>query len=109
MQIEDLMERSISRRTALKAGGALALASQAMFIDRLAFTPVRPAFAAPAFSDIQFDVGAFVRPAQTFNDGVNDILYSRRPFSDYDQLVKDWQKAAGDAVRQEYMEAMSAA
>lgn len=46
---------------------------------------------------------------QTFNDGVNDILYSRRPFSDYDQLVKDWQKAAGDAVRQEYMEAMSAA
>jgi putative aldouronate transport system substrate-binding protein len=46
---------------------------------------------------------------QTFNDGVNDILYSRRPMSDYDQLVRDWQKAGGDTVRQEYMEAFAAA
>jgi len=44
---------------------------------------------------------------QTFNDGVNDILYSRRPLSDYDQLLKDWQKAAGDKMRQEYTEAMA--
>ena len=44
---------------------------------------------------------------QTFSDGVNDILYSRRPLSDYDQLVKDWQKSAGDQIRQEYVEAMA--
>jgi putative aldouronate transport system substrate-binding protein len=45
--------------------------------------------------------------SQTFNDGVNDILFSRRPMSDYDQLMRDWQKAAGDQVRQEYMTAMN--
>jgi putative aldouronate transport system substrate-binding protein len=45
---------------------------------------------------------------QTFSDGVNDILYSRRPMSDYDQLVRDWQKAAGDKMRQEYAEVMTA-
>jgi putative aldouronate transport system substrate-binding protein len=46
---------------------------------------------------------------QTFNDGVNDILFSRRPLSDYDQLVKDWQAAAGETMRREYMDAMAAA
>lgn len=45
----------------------------------------------------------------TFNDGINDILFARRPMSDFDQLVKDWQKAAGDQQRNEYTEAMAAA
>lgn len=44
---------------------------------------------------------------QTFNDGVNDIIYSRRPLSDYDQLVKDWQKAAGDTMRAEYEQGLA--
>ena len=45
---------------------------------------------------------------QTFGDGINDILFSRRPMSDYDQLVKDWQNASGNAQREEYMQAMAA-
>jgi hypothetical protein len=73
VQIEDFFRRSMSRRSALKAGAAAALASQGVLLEQLAFTPVRPSFAAPAFSDIQFDIGAFVRPAQVFNDGAGDV------------------------------------
>jgi putative aldouronate transport system substrate-binding protein len=40
---------------------------------------------------------------QAFYDGVADILFNRRPFSDYDQLVADWRKSVGDTVRQEYL------
>src|SRR5215469_8863602 len=68
------MQRAISRRSALKFGAAAAVASQAALLDQLAVMPVRPAFAAPAFSDIQFDIGAFVRPAQTFNDGAGNVV-----------------------------------
>jgi putative aldouronate transport system substrate-binding protein len=39
---------------------------------------------------------------QTFFDGVADILFNRRPFSDYDQLVSDWRTSVGDTIRQEY-------
>jgi len=45
---------------------------------------------------------------RAFFDGVNDIITSRRPFSDYDQLVTDWRTAAGDQVRAEYTAALSA-
>lgn len=38
----------------------------------------------------------------TFGDGVNDIISGRRPMSDYDQLVKDWQTGGGDTIRTEY-------
>jgi putative aldouronate transport system substrate-binding protein len=40
---------------------------------------------------------------QTFYDGVADILFNRRPFSDYDQLVADWRTSVGDTIRQEYL------
>jgi putative aldouronate transport system substrate-binding protein len=40
---------------------------------------------------------------QAFYDGVADILFNRRPFADYDQLVADWRTAAGDTIRQEYL------
>jgi putative aldouronate transport system substrate-binding protein len=46
---------------------------------------------------------------QTFNDGVADIVVGRRPFSDYDQLVKDWQTAGGDRMRSEFLDSMSKA
>jgi hypothetical protein len=49
------------------------LASQGVLLEQLAITPVRPSFAAPAFSDIQFDIGAFVRQAQIFNDGAGNV------------------------------------
>jgi len=44
-----------------------------------------------------------VAAEQTFYDGVADILFNRRPFSDFDQLVSDWRTAVGDTIRQEYL------
>jgi hypothetical protein len=72
--IEEVMGRAFSRRSALKAGAAAFLASQGALLEQLAIMPQRPAFAAPAFSDIQFDVGAFGRPPQTFNDGAGNVV-----------------------------------
>jgi putative aldouronate transport system substrate-binding protein len=46
---------------------------------------------------------------QTFHDGVADILFNRRPFSDFDQLVADWRTSAGDAIRKEYLDEITAA
>ena len=43
----------------------------------------------------------------TFNDGITDIMAGRRPFSDYDQLVKDWQSNGGDQIRTEYLTALA--
>jgi putative aldouronate transport system substrate-binding protein len=40
---------------------------------------------------------------QSFFDGLADILFNRRPFSDYDQLVSDWRNSVGDTIRQEYL------
>jgi putative aldouronate transport system substrate-binding protein len=40
---------------------------------------------------------------QTFYDGLADILFNRRPFSDFDQLVSDWRTSVGDTIRQEYL------
>jgi putative aldouronate transport system substrate-binding protein len=44
-----------------------------------------------------------------FLDGVTDIILSRRPMSDYDDLVKAWQTEAGETVRKEFMDSMAAA
>ncbi|HEX8968444.1 MAG TPA: extracellular solute-binding protein [Chloroflexota bacterium] len=44
-----------------------------------------------------------------FQDGVIDIILSRRPMSDYDDLVKAWQTEAGDTVRKEFLDSMAAA
>ncbi len=44
-----------------------------------------------------------------WQDGVRDIILSRRPISDYDQLVTDWKNTAGDTIRKEYTDAMAAA
>ena len=41
---------------------------------------------------------------QAFYDGVADLLFNRRPFSDYDSLVADWRTAAGDAIRTEFLQ-----
>jgi putative aldouronate transport system substrate-binding protein len=45
----------------------------------------------------------------TFNDGVVDIIAGRRPFADYDSLVKDWQSSGGDTIRHEYEQAIAEA
>jgi hypothetical protein len=75
MDAEELKGIAFSRRSALKRGAATAfLLSQAALFEQLAFAPTRPAAAATAFSDIQFDMGAFINPAQTFNDGAGNVV-----------------------------------
>lgn len=45
---------------------------------------------------------------RTMIDGITDIVAGRRPISDFDQLVKDWQSSGGDQIRNELMAAMAA-
>jgi hypothetical protein len=72
MDAEEL--RSITRRSAIKRSATTVfLLSQAALFEELALMPVRPAAAATSFSDIQFDLGAFVRPAQVHNDGAGNV------------------------------------
>ena len=74
MDSEELKAISMSRRSALKWTAATAfLVSQAALFEQMASPLVRPAAAATLFSDIQFDLGAFVRPAQVFNDGGGSV------------------------------------
>src|SRR5215467_5150615 len=74
MRLEDFLRRSISRRTAMKAGTASFLMSQMALLEGLALAPQRVALAANQPTDIQFDIGAFVHPAQTFNDGGGNVV-----------------------------------
>ena len=53
--------------------------------------------------------GKGVQADNTFWDGLRDVILSRRPMSDYDQLVTDWKNTAGDTVRKEYTDAMASA
>jgi hypothetical protein len=65
MNFDALLNRRVSRRTALKIGAAGALATQAGMIEQLATMPNRLALAAGALPDIQFDIGNFIPPAFT--------------------------------------------
>jgi hypothetical protein len=74
MDADRLKSTAVSRRSALKRGAATAfLLSQATLLEQLVVAPARPAAAATAFSDIQFNMGAFVHPAQIFNDGAGNV------------------------------------
>jgi putative aldouronate transport system substrate-binding protein len=44
-----------------------------------------------------------------WQDGVREIILGRTPINDYDRLLKEWQTAAGDQIRTEFMNAMAAA
>src|SRR2546430_10874846 len=68
---ENSIDRTVSRRTVLKAAAATGLAlSTHGLLELLAQPTMRLAMAAPAtLPDIQFDIRAFVPPAQTV-DGV---------------------------------------
>ena len=72
---------ALSRRSALKGGGAAAfLISQAVLFERIGWAPKRPASASTqAFPDIQFDLGAFINPAQVFNDGAGNVTAQLPP------------------------------
>ncbi len=43
-----------------------------------------------------------------FNDGLRDIILGRKPIGEYDGLVRDWVRDAGDQIRKEYLDAMAA-
>jgi putative aldouronate transport system substrate-binding protein len=43
-----------------------------------------------------------------FSDAVRDIILLRRPLSDLDVAIKEWQTSSGDQVRKEYWDAMAA-
>jgi hypothetical protein len=65
MNLDSLLHRRVSRRTALKFGAAGALATQAGMLEQLATMPNRLAMAAGALPNIQFDIGNFIPPAFT--------------------------------------------
>jgi putative aldouronate transport system substrate-binding protein len=44
---------------------------------------------------------------QAITDGLTDIAVGRRPLTDYDQLVKDWQNNGGETIRKEYMDSIA--
>ena len=44
---------------------------------------------------------------QTMTDGLTDIVVGRRPLSDFDGLVKDWQTNGGETIRKEYMDSIA--
>ena len=80
MDIEQLRGAAMSRRSALKRGAATAfLLSQAALFEQLVIAPARPAQAAVAFSDIQFNNGAFIKPAQILNDGAGNVTVQFGP------------------------------
>jgi hypothetical protein len=82
MDAEDLRGVVMSRRSLLKRGAATAfLLSQAALFERLGKTVIRPtsASAATTFSDIQFDMAAFINPAQVLNDGAGNVTAQFNP------------------------------
>ena len=50
-----------------------------------------------------------VTAVQRFGDGITDIVAGRKPFTEYDGLVKEYLDAAGNQIRQEYEEATAKA
>jgi putative aldouronate transport system substrate-binding protein len=59
------------------------------------------------FSKTQYAVQG-IQAQQTFSDAINEIILGHRPLTDYDQLVTDWRNTAGDQIRKEYLDSISA-
>jgi hypothetical protein len=72
---------TLNRRSALKrAGVAVVAMSGAAMFEQAVVAPIRPAFGAtPTFSDIQFDIGRFIAPATTVNDGAGNVTLQFGP------------------------------
>src|SRR5438445_4380402 len=69
MGLDNPLDRTVSRRTVLKAAAATGLALSApAILDALAGPTNRLAHTSPnVLPDIQFDIGAFIAPAQTIS------------------------------------------
>ncbi|HEY1295565.1 MAG TPA: extracellular solute-binding protein [Chloroflexota bacterium] len=46
---------------------------------------------------------------QALTDGITDVLAGRRPLTDFDQVVKDWQNNGGNTIRTELEQSIAAA
>jgi hypothetical protein len=85
MDAAELKRIVMSRRSAIKGGGASALlVSQAALFERLGWAPHRSTHpsttrTATAFSDIQFDMAAFINPVQVIDDGAGAVTVSFPP------------------------------
>jgi hypothetical protein len=80
MDAEGLKSAVFSRRSALKAGAATAfLLSQAALLEHLAHPVARAEPSSRAFPDIQFDLGAFINPAEVLNDGAGNVTLQFPP------------------------------
>jgi hypothetical protein len=76
MDAEKLRAAAFSRRSALRGGATAAfLLTQAALFEELMAPVARAATTAttPAFSDIQFNMGAFINPPVVLNDGAGNV------------------------------------
>jgi putative aldouronate transport system substrate-binding protein len=62
--------------------------------------------AAAFYSETHAAKGSIVN--QGFLSAMGDIIAGRRPFTDYDGLVKDWQTGGGNQIRTEFEQAIAA-
>lgn len=62
--------------------------------------------AATLYSETHAAKGSIVN--QGFLSAIGEVIAGRRPFSDYDGLVKDWRSGGGDQIRTEFEQAMAA-
>jgi hypothetical protein len=86
MPLNDFKNLRISRRSALKAGFGGVVATQLALIEQSAFTPMRASAATPAdttFPRIQYDIGSFIAPPITLNDGGGNIQAQFGPIFQY--------------------------
>jgi hypothetical protein len=90
MPLNDFKGLRLSRRNALKAGFGGVVAAQLALIEQSAFTPLRAAAATgtPAqntgpFPIIQFDIGSFIAPPVTLNDGAGNVQAQFGPIFQY--------------------------
>src|SRR3954463_11233143 len=70
VQVKDIMKvekTPVSRRSLLKIGLTATAATALAGIDAVAWAPKRTALAATNFPAIQFDLGSFLPPAQSFS------------------------------------------
>ncbi|HEY3606699.1 MAG TPA: hypothetical protein VGL06_04330 [Pseudonocardiaceae bacterium] len=86
MPLNDFKGLRISRRNALKAGFGGLVATQLALIEQSAFTPLRASAATPSittFPRVQYDIGAFIAPPVTLNDGGGNVQAQFGPIFQY--------------------------
>ncbi len=69
-----------ARRTLLKGAGAMAMALGTLrLVGEKAIVPQRMRLTASSLPDIQFQIGAYIAPPQTLNDGGGNVVINQPP------------------------------